>query len=245
MDKKDYKNQLSSILPEHDEENENYDVSSRDSMLDDAIVEKETKINAATLARIKMRELKELKKLEKQKEDPTYGMTEKQKEKHEKEMARIKENIAELSMIEESPEAQNFLAEGFSDVSPYSGTTKRDVVKLLNSLNINLSLCLTQSDTYNLLSCLLTCNETQLGALYKNPKVPLAIKTVIKRLKDDAALGNIETVEKLWDRVFGKSNKVSLEMPSAHTTVMQGIIPSTVVSREAYTIIRDTIIGKE
>lgn len=246
MDKEVYKNQISSILPEHDELDENYEIEeSRKEQVQEAAVTKEAKINAATLARIKMREKYELQKAEKRKTDPTYGMTPTQKEKYEKEQARIKENIAELEVIESSPEAQNFLSNGFSDVSPYSGTTKREVVKLLNSLNINISLNLSQSDTYNLLGCLLTCNEAQLQALYSNKKVPLAIKTVIKRIMDDSKLGNIETVEKLWDRIFGKaSTKATLELPQA-PIISNGIIPNTVVSREAYTIIRDTIIGKE
>lgn len=247
MDKKIYESQLSSILPECDELDDNYDIEKdRKKQIDKVITNKEARLNAATLANIKRREKQELEKIEKQKKDPTFGLSKKDKEKYEAEQARIKENIAELEVIEQSPNAQQFLAGGFSDLSPYAGTTKREVVKLLNSLNINLSLNLSQSDTYNLLSCLLTCNETQLYALLNNIKVPVAIKTVIKRLLEDAKLGNIDTIERLWDRIFGKTNKATLELPIGTQQIMtQGIIPNTVVSREAYTIIRDTIIGKE
>lgn len=247
MDRKIYENQLTSLLPEHDETDENYEISeARQELVTEAIADTEAKLNAAALARIKMREKRELEKIEKRKTDPTFGMTQKQKEKYELEKARTEENIAEIEAIEESPQAQQFLAGGFSDISPYAGTTKREVVKLLGSLNINLSLNLSQSDTYNLLGCLLTCNEAQLNALYNNKKIPLAVKTVIKRLMDDAKLGNIETVEKLWDRIFGKASKAVLDMPQVNQPVItQGIIPNTIVSREAYTIIRDTIIGKE
>ena len=62
---------------------------------------------------------------------------------------------------------------------------------------------------------------------------------------DDAKLGNMDTIEKLWDRIFGKAGKATLEIPGTQPMVAQGIIPNTIVSREAYTIIRDTIIGKE
>lgn len=130
------------------------------------------------------------------------------------------------------------------NILPLVGTTKPQVAKLLQSLNINTSVYLSKSDTYNLLSCLLTCNEQQLNAVYNNKKVPVAVKTVIKRLLEDAKLGNIETVEKLWDRIFGKAGQVTLELPQASQTA-NGIIPNTVVSREAYMIIRDTIIGKD
>lgn len=249
MDKNFYKEQLASLLPEHDETDENYEVTdSRHEQISEMANAKEAKMNASTLARMKMKEKRELEKLEKRKTDPTFGMTEKQKQRYELEQQRIHENIAELEVIESSPGAQQFLSGGFSDLSPYAGTTKREIVKLMDSLNINLSLNLTQSDTYNLLGCLLTCNETQLTALYNNSRIPLAIKTVIKRIIDDSKLGNIETVEKLWDRIFGKASKATLELPTlpgSQPSVTNGIIPNTIVSREAYMIIRDTIIGKE
>lgn len=238
-------NLISSLLPEHDELNENYN-SSEDLHAEVQRVseEKIQKQNAATLAKLKLQEKRNIEKIKMQEADPTYGLNKQQKSKLEKEKQQAKQNLAELEIIEDSPEAQNFLAgEGHSDLSPYAGTTKRDVVKLLDSLNINLNLYLTQADTYNLLSCLLTCNENQLNALYSNARVPLAIKTVIKRLKEDAKLGNIETIERLWDRIFGKVGKTVLELPQQSQS-LPGIIPNTVISREAYTVIRDTIIGK-
>ena len=119
-------------------------------------------------------------------------------------------------------------------------TTRKDVVKLLTSLNINLNLQLTKNDTANLLACLLTCNETQLDALYKNKKVPVAIKTVIKRLIDDADRGNMGTVNMLWDRIFGKAGMM-LDLPQQQAQAT-GIIPGTPISREAYVVLRETII---
>ena len=120
------------------------------------------------------------------------------------------------------------------------GTTRPEVLKLLTSLNINLNVQLSKQDTANLLACLLTCNEAQLAALYNNKKIPIVIKTVIKRLQEDAKLGNIETVEKLWDRVFGK-NAMSLNLPE-QTQLETGILPNVPVSREAYIVIRDTLL---
>lgn len=120
------------------------------------------------------------------------------------------------------------------------GTTRSEVVRLLTQLNVNLNLQLTKTDTANLLACLLTANESQLNAIYRNKKVPVAVKTVIKRLLDDAKLGNIETVEKLWDRIFGKAGMM-LNLPE-QTQQMTGIIPNTPVSREAYIVIRDTLL---
>lgn len=120
------------------------------------------------------------------------------------------------------------------------GTSRPEITKLLTSLNINLSVQLTKQDTANLLACLLTCNEAQLQALYNNKKIPIVIKTVIKRLQEDAKLGNIETVEKLWDRVFGKG-QMQLNLPESQQ-LQTGIIPNVPVSREAYIVIRDTLL---
>lgn len=120
------------------------------------------------------------------------------------------------------------------------GTSRPEVLKLLTSLNINLSVQLTKQDTANLLACLLTCNEAQLLALYNNKKIPIVIKTVIKRLMEDVKLGNIDTIEKLWDRVFGKG-QMSLNLPEAQQ-LQTGIIPNVPVSREAYIVIRDTLL---
>lgn len=120
------------------------------------------------------------------------------------------------------------------------GASRPEITKLLTSLNINLSVQLTKQDTANLLACLLTCNNSQLQALMTNKKVPVVIKTVIKRLIEDEKLGNIETIEKLWDRIFGKG-PMQLNLPEQQQ-LQTGIIPNAPVSREAYLIIRDTLI---
>ena len=248
-----YKHSIASMLPDHSSDNENF--NSDETPLERAnfsYSEHQKQLNASTLAKLKMAEKNRLKSLATKKAKAEAANQKNEIQRIEAEQALSKQNIEELETVEASPEAQVFLSgEGHSDLSPYAGTTKRDVVKMLDSLGINLNMYLTRTDTYNLLSCLLTCNEAQLEALYKNSKVPLAIKTVIKRLQEDSRLGNIETIEKLWDRIFGKADKVKLDIPQQlmnqngiQVQGVQGIIPNTVVSREAYMIIRDTIIGK-
>lgn len=127
-----------------------------------------------------------------------------------------------------------------SDALKLQGASRPEMAKLLTSLNINLSVQLTKQDTANLLACLLTCNETQLMALYNNKKIPIAIKTIIKKLQEDLKDGNITTIEKLWDRVFGKG-PMQVDLPEQQQ-LQAGILPNTPVSREAYVIIRDTLI---
>lgn len=119
------------------------------------------------------------------------------------------------------------------------GTTRPEVVKLLSKLNINLNLQLTKNDTANLLATLLTANKQQLQAIYDNDATPLAIRIVVKRLMNDAKIGEISTVEKLWDRIFGKTGML-LDLPKESTAA--GIIPNTPVSREAYILIRESLL---
>lgn len=119
-----------------------------------------------------------------------------------------------------------------------AGITTKEITRLMASLNVNLNVQLTKTDTQNLLATLLTCNEAQLKALYDNKRLPVAIRAVIKRIQLDATSGDITTIERLWDRIFGK-NMLEVTMPTGY----QGIIPNAPVSREAYVLIRQTLIG--
>lgn len=129
------------------------------------------------------------------------------------------------------------------------GATRPEVAKLMQTLNINLDVALSKKDTADLLAALLTCNETQLEALEKNKKVPVVVKIVIKRIKEDLKNGSLTTIDYLWDRIFGKD---SFNAPAAGTapdplsltrsSIRQGHIPDVPVSREAYILIRDTLI---
>ena len=98
---------------------------------------------------------------------------------------------------------------------------------------------LTKNDTANLLACLLTANQNQLQAIYDNEKTPLAIRIVVKRLMNDSKIGEIQTVERLWDRIFGKAGML-LDLPQESKAA--GIIPNTPVSREAYILIRESLL---
>lgn len=82
---------------------------------------------------------------------------------------------------------------------------KPKVARLLASLNLNLDLSLNGRQTEQLMSALLTCNENQLNAVLKNPKVPMAVKLMAKRLQDDLKAGSTVALESLWDRIFGKN----------------------------------------
>lgn len=154
--------------------------------------------------------------------------------------AQTVEPLKATELAERHNSGKGSYSSAISSALRLQGTSRPEITKLLTSLNINLSIQLTKQDTANLLACLLTCNHSQLQALMTNKKVPVVIKTVIKRLIEDEKLGNIETIEKLWDRIFGKG-PMQLSLPEGQQ-LQTGIIPNQPVSREAYILIRDTLI---
>ena len=220
--------------------------------------------DAKEIAQIRYREKRKLQALEKKQAEqallqakaeelgldwPSEARTEAQMEK----LAEQKKKAEAIEAVEEQVQGALHpaeLAESVSEKRAYSstvtkalqaqGTTRPEVVKLLSQLGISLNVQLSKQDTANLLACLLTCNESQLAALCSNKKVPLAIKTVVKRLQEDAKTGCTDTVEMLWDRLFGKG-AMQLSLPE-QAQLETGILPDVPVSREAYIVIRDTLL---
>lgn len=154
--------------------------------------------------------------------------------------AQIVEPLKATELAERHDSGRGSYSSAIRSALQLQGASRPEITKLLTSLNINLSVQLTKQDTANLLACLLTCNHSQLQALMSNKKVPVVIKTVIKRIIEDEKLGNIETIEKLWDRIFGKG-PMQLSLPEGQQ-LQTGIIPNQPVSREAYILMRDSLI---
>lgn len=130
-------------------------------------------------------------------------------------------------------------------LSPYMPTTRVEMQQLLLALNLSSSMQMTNKETSDMLKTLLTCNETQLNALFHNAKLPVALKIIIKRILQDIQNGNTETVERLWDRIFGKTGMSDPTQVGGNVSdSINSIIPGAPISREAYVLIRDTIINK-
>lgn len=248
--------QLSDILPDRPVV-PGFDNHKTSQMINQEAHRIASKQDAKELARIKYLERQKLKNL-KDKEEKRQslaeelgidsipdGQTEHQARKIAEQQKRVEaieaieaETVQPLDALELADKTKSY-SSTIGKAIQLQGVSRPEITKLLTSLNINLSVQLTKQDTANLLACLLTCNEAQLAALYNNKKIPIVIKTVIKRLQEDAKLGNIETVEKLWDRVFGKG-QMQLNLPEGQQ-LQTGIIPNQPVSREAYILIRNTL----
>lgn len=250
--------QLSDILPNRPITPGN--VISSAQLVDQAATNIKAKQDAKEIARIKYLEKQKLKNL-KAKEAERQSLAEElgvdsipdgQTEFQAKKIAEQQKRVEAIEAIEaqiveplnpvELAETtrKGLYSRNITTALQMQGTTRPEITKLLTSLNINLSVQLSKQDTANLLACLLTCNESQLLALQNNKKVPVVIKTVIKRLLEDMKLGNIEVIDRLWDRIFGKG-AMQLNLPEPQQ-LQTGIIPNMPVSREAYIILRDTLI---
>lgn len=256
METTDIEKQLADLLPDR------VDAPSMSTQTRPELIKKEasdikTRHKAKELAALRYKESRKLHSLERKQaenealakelglDEVPLGQTENQARKIAEQKNKVEaikaieaQTVEPLAVQELQTKARS--ANMISKALALQGTSRPEVLKLLTSLNINLSVQLTKQDTANLLACLLTCNEAQLLALYNNKKIPIVIKTVIKRLMEDVKLGNIDTIEKLWDRVFGKG-QMSLNLPEAQQ-LQTGIIPNVPVSREAYIVIRDTLM---
>lgn len=249
--------QLSDILPDRPVV-PGFDNHKTSQMINQEAHRIASKQDAKELARIKYLERQKLKNL-KDKEEKRQslaeelgidsipdGQTERQARKIAEQQKRVEaieaieaETVQPLDALELADKTKSY-SSTIGKAIQLQGASRPEITKLLTSLNINLSVQLTKQDTANLLACLLTCNHSQLQALMTNKKVPVVIKTVIKRLIEDEKLGNIETIEKLWDRIFGKG-PMQLSLPEGQQ-LQTGIIPNVPVSREAYLIIRENLI---
>ena len=268
MDKDRLAKKLTSILPDREGDIHDTIATSREDTIADEASSMIRKKTASELAALKYKEINKLRALE-EKVSSGKEIGPRELNMAEEQKAKIAA-IEELELLNAKPNVQNMIDEQIqkeeqpmpahtptntptntpayqpSAISRkealYSlkGTTRPEISKLMATLNVNLDMQLTRQDTANLLAALLTCNSSQLDALYNNKKVPIVIKTVIKRLKEDEKLGRLDTIEKIWDKLFGKG-PLRLDLPQ-QAQVQTGIIPDTPVSREAYILIREALI---
>lgn len=182
-------------------------------------------------------------------------------EEKKKEMLR-RQKLAELGYIDSSKKCSpaseraaetyklNRLGAGVS--GPGSSTVPSAVSALMKDIGVNLELKFSRQDTYDLMSVLLTCSESQLEAMMENRRMPVMVKSIIKAILDDYKNGRISTVEKLWNRLFGPSLSEQLSQPAQGGTtinvlsVVPGIGSGTrPISREGYALIRDKVFGPD
>ena len=126
-----------------------------------------------------------------------------------------------------------------------NSTTSPYIQNLLKRMNIDETVKLTKADLSDLLSTVMMMNEDQLAEMVKNKKIPVVIRILIRALYNDMRVGNLDTLDKLWDRIFGKPSQHQT-VEDSRTTVLADVlpgIPNGPVSREAYILIKDKLLG--
>lgn len=117
------------------------------------------------------------------------------------ELARESLNLSTTQLIHDEMEGQPLAGRAALLANE---NLKPEVARLLASLNMNIDLSLNGRQTEQLMSTLLACNEQQIEAILNNNRVPMTVKLMAKRLKDDLKAGSTTSLEMLWDRIFGK-----------------------------------------
>lgn len=118
---------------------------------------------------------------------------------------------------------------------------------------------MSRADLAAVLEVLLSADEASLRALHDRPDTPTSLKTIIRRVLADMQSGSLKALHSLWDRLYGRAPLTAPDTPSpsspsqssspsspsgqqALQDVLQGVLPQTPVSREAYIVIRDTLM---
>jgi hypothetical protein len=89
---------------------------------------------------------------------------------------------------------------------------------------------ISQEDAMKLMTHILFCNRSQLETMIKNSDLPIFLLCLIKGILSDTTNGRTETVERLFDRLFGRSMQ-PIELTGAKG---RPLIPNTPMSRKAY-----------
>ena len=114
---------------------------------------------------------------------------------------------------------------------------------------------MSRADLAAVLEVLLSADEASLRALHDRPDTPTSLKTIIRRVLADMQSGSLKALHSLWDRLYGRApltapdtlsqsspSPSSPSSPSGQQDVLHGVLPQTPVSREAYIVIRDTLM---
>lgn len=89
---------------------------------------------------------------------------------------------------------------------------------------------ISKEDAYKLLAMIIFCNRAELEKMTKSAHIPIFMAGIIKAIIVDTANGTIDTVEKVFDRLYGKGNQ-PIELTGAGGTPL---IPTEPMSRKEY-----------
>ncbi len=89
---------------------------------------------------------------------------------------------------------------------------------------------ISHEDAIKLMTFILMCNRSQLETMIKHVDLPVFLLCLIKGILSDTQNGMTNTVERLFDRIFGRSMQ-PVELTGANRTPL---IPDKPMSRKSY-----------
>lgn len=116
---------------------------------------------------------------------------------------------------------------------------------------------MSRADLAAVLEVLLSADEASLRRLHDRPDIPASLKTIIRRVLADMQSGSLKALHGLWDRLYGRQPLTAPDAGQAQPSgtspapsgagqllqdTLQGVLPQQPVSREAYIVIRDTLM---
>lgn len=116
---------------------------------------------------------------------------------------------------------------------------------------------MSRADLAAVLEVLLSADEASLRRLHDRPDIPASLKTIIRRVLADMQSGSLKALHGLWDRLYGRQPLTAPDAGQAQPLgtspassgagqllqdTLQGVLPQQPVSREAYIVIRDTLM---
>lgn len=116
---------------------------------------------------------------------------------------------------------------------------------------------MSRADLAAVLEVLLSADEASLRRLHDRPDIPTSLKTIIRRVLTDMQSGSLKALHGLWDRLYGRQPLTAPDTGPAQPSgapltapdtgqllqdTLQGVLPQQPVSREAYIVIRDTLM---
>lgn len=89
---------------------------------------------------------------------------------------------------------------------------------------------ISKEDAYKLMAHILSCSKAELETMARNPDLPISIVSQIKAIITELSLGKTDTVDKIFDRLYGKSTQ-PMELTGSQGTTL---IPGEPMTRKEY-----------
>lgn len=100
---------------------------------------------------------------------------------------------------------------------------------------------MSREDAFKIYGYLLSCTKTQIETILRSPDLPFAIVLQIRAMFEDAKNGRADTVDKIFDRIYGKANQ-PMEITGAGGTPL---IPNKPMTRKGFEkLLEDMKCGK-